>query len=654
MDALAGYSSDDSDVAEQSAPKLVKTRRTPTSTEPLEYDPSDAFGLSSLKAQQASTSHNTPQPPVDHSPRKSRASRKNNSTDAAATPSASTSTQASSSAVALAPKVIDNSSAAEALLMRPGDTTMHVNIPYADMTAPQLGPQNPFAPHTLGAQQNTVTGHVESTAVSDFDFRNQQRTFHIYGYARDPSLAGSSQYVGDQRAAAMMGGASAADVRAAKGAVYRGAGAEKARKKKRDGTVGDPGVVDGEGAYVGPWAKWKGDENVAVQLLGEDSSVGPTQQELKAAQAKADAREKDKLRAEQERKKAEEEEPEKVTEKSIFHGKSMYDYQGRTYMHVPTDVDVNLSSEPGEQQCFLPKTCIHTFRGHTKGISTVKLLPGSGHLLLSASLDTTVKLWDVYHDRACLRTFMGHTQGVRDVAFSPDGRRFLSTSYDRHIKLWDTETGACLSTFTPGSTANCLTFHPSQPDTFLAGMSDKKILQYHIPTSTITQEYTSHLGSINTLTFVDADRRFVSTSDDKTLRVWDYDIPVVVKYVADPGMHSMPSVSLSPSGKWLVAQSMDNTILAFAADGMKQNRKKVFKGHNVAGFGCEVGWSPDGRFVSSGDGKGDVCFWDWKSARLLKRLRGAHAEAVSSHVWLTRESSKVVTAGWDGLIKLWD
>ena len=45
----------------------------------------------------------------------------------------------------------------------------------------------------------------------------------------------------------------------------------------------------------------------------------------------------------------------------------------------------------------------------------------------------------------------------------------------------------------------------------------------------LAQEYDYHLAAVNTITFVDEGRRFVSTSDDKTIRVWDLGVPVQVR-----------------------------------------------------------------------------------------------------------------------------
>jgi len=67
----------------------------------------------------------------------------------------------------------------------------------------------------------------------------------------------------------------------------------------------------------------------------------------------------------------------------------------------------------------------------------------------------------------------------------------------------------------------------------------------------VTQEYDQHLGAVNTITFVDENRRFVTTSDDKTLRAWEFDIPVVIKYIAEPHMHSMPAVTLHPNSSYI-------------------------------------------------------------------------------------------------------
>ncbi|KAI6005105.1 pre-mRNA splicing factor [Pisolithus orientalis] len=521
------------------------------------------------------------------------------------------------------------------LVTRPTDTQMNVNIPYADMIMPLQGPENPFSDRNRFLNQNALAGHVEEQAMSDHAFKAQHLTHAVLGYSANPSMDPSAPaIVGSLDKARENGFATIDSLRTTR--------TQKRELKRKRKDKGDVDVVDGEGAYVGPWASWDDEQQVGFLDGVEEVPEGQTEEAEEPESSVP-------------RKKARPKRGAVGQEMSVFHGKSMTDYQGRTYMHAPLAEAPHLSNEAGSQETFIPKQCIHTWTGHTQGVSVIRLFPDTGHLLLSGSMDTKIKLWDIYTHGNCLRTFHGHVQAVKDVTFSNDGRRFLSCGYDRQMKLWDTETGQCLQRFSNGKTPYVVRFHPDddKQNIFLAGMSDKKIIQYDISSGEITQEYDQHLGPVNTITFVDENRRFVTTSDDKTIRAWDFDIPVVIKYIAEPHMHSMPAVTLHPSKKYFAAQSLDNQILVYSTDNFRQNRKKRFAGHSVAGYACQVGFSPDGKWISSGDSTGDVIFWDWKTGRIKSRLK-AHSKVVIAHEWLPHETSKVVTASWDGLIKLWD
>ena len=48
------------------------------------------------------------------------------------------------------------------------------------------------------------------------------------------------------------------------------------------------------------------------------------------------------------------------------------DYLGRSFLHAPQDVGVNLRSEEPPDKCFLPKKLLHTWEGHTKGTRTAR------------------------------------------------------------------------------------------------------------------------------------------------------------------------------------------------------------------------------------------------------------------------------------------
>lgn len=337
---------------------------------------------------------------------------------------------------------------------------------------------------------------------------------------------------------------------------------------------------------------------------------------------------------------------------SKWHGKpgTQRDYQGRSWIEPPRGQRPNT-----DHDYFIPKKCVHKWTGHTKAVSAIEFFPTHGHLLLSGSADTKVKVWDVYNHRRVKRTYMGHTAGVKDVGFASDGKRFVSCSYDKYSKVWDTETGKALGSFTTGQTPFCCKFHPRDSNVFVTGTKDRKIVAFDVRTGEVCQEYDHHLSAVNTVTFVEDGRRFVSTSDDKKILVWDWDTPVPIKYISDPAMHSVPAVTLHPSGDYFAGQSLDNTIVTYGVRAKyRQNRKKTFQGHVNAGYACQIGFSPNGRFIMSGDGEGKLWFWDWKSTKLFRKYKAHDAGPCIGAVWHPWETSKVATCGWDGMIKLWD
>jgi hypothetical protein len=45
-------------------------------------------------------------------------------------------------------------------------------------------------------------------------------------------------------------------------------------------------------------------------------------------------------------------------------------------------------------------------------------------------------------------------------------------------------------------------------------------------------------------------------------------------------------------------QSLDNQILVYSSENLRQTRKKRFAGHSVARYACQVVLSPDGKLMS--------------------------------------------------------
>ena len=108
-------------------------------------------------------------------------------------------------------------------------------------------------------------------------------------------------------------------------------------------------------------------------------------------------------------------------------------------------------------------------------------------------------MWDVYNKRNVKRTYapgspltfryMGHSAGVRWVDFGPDGTTFLSASFDRNVKLWDTETGKCLGNYSKGSVPFQAVWAPTDSNVFLSPCQDACIHQFDVRTGEVGAEW---------------------------------------------------------------------------------------------------------------------------------------------------------------------
>ncbi|RPB22262.1 WD40 repeat-like protein [Terfezia boudieri ATCC MYA-4762] len=93
--------------------------------------------------------------------------------------------------------------------------------------------------------------------------------------------------------------------------------------------------------------------------------------------------------------------------------------------------------------------------------------------ILTAALDSTVKLWDVETGR-CIRTLFGHVAGI--WALAADTLRVVSGAQDKMVKVWNMSTGKCERTITGHAAAvTCLALSDSR---LITGSEDCEARMY--------------------------------------------------------------------------------------------------------------------------------------------------------------------------------
>ncbi|KAI5674319.1 hypothetical protein M9H77_14683 [Catharanthus roseus] len=261
---------------------------------------------------------------------------------------------------------------------------------------------------------------------------------------------------------------------------------------------------------------------------------------------------------------------------------------------------------------------------HDDSVWTATWVPGtdgSPPLLLTGSLDETVRLWDP-NNLSCLQTNTGHCLGVVSVAAHPSGRIAASASIDSFIRVFDVSTNKTIATLeAPPSEVWQLKFSPDGTTLAAAGGGSASVKLWD----------TAEWQLIATLSIP---RPEASKPSDKSSNK---------KFVL--------SVAWSPNGRQIACGSMDGTISIF--DVARAKFLYHLEGHCMPVR--SLVYSPayqDQRVLFSASDDGYVHVYDADGKTLITSMSG-HASWVLS-VDVSHDGTALATGSSDKTVRLWD
>jgi WD40 repeat protein len=312
---------------------------------------------------------------------------------------------------------------------------------------------------------------------------------------------------------------------------------------------------------------------------------------------------------------------------------------------------------------------LHSLKGHKQIVLCVAYSPDGKRFVSggagAANVPVEVKVWDADKGIEIL-SLKGQTGEVYSVAYSPDGKRIVSAGSDKMLKVWDADAGGVVLS---------LKGHPNE----IAGFSraafspDSKHIVSTEAFGTLTMwdantgaelfSLKAHSQCYN-VAFSPDGKRIVSGGADGTLKVWDAGTGAELLSL-EGETKSIGGLAYSPDGKRIVSGSGNNGQLAGGRDvqpgpGMA-GELKVWdadtgvellspKGHTHAVKG--VAYSPDGKRIVSASWDHTVKMWDARTGTETLTLKG-HTNRVSA-VAFSPNGKRILTGSWDKTLMVWD
>ena len=246
---------------------------------------------------------------------------------------------------------------------------------------------------------------------------------------------------------------------------------------------------------------------------------------------------------------------------------------------------------------FVPATNPATYATFTPDERYVLVANGATSLLMDPQTDQVVQ------------TFTGHAANITRAAFSPNGQRLATASLDGTVRLWDVATGAQLQLYAVSGRVYDVEIAPDGR-TLLTGSSSGLAQLWDLDTGQEVQRFVSNGSSVTSAIFTPNGQALMTGSQDGAIRLWDRHVTAEPRVLADQ-MEWITGLALSPDGREVVASGSDPVVST--RDLLSGQVNKFLYGNGAAVLG--VAWSPDGQTVLTSGADGTASVWDAPSGR---------------------------------------
>ena len=245
-----------------------------------------------------------------------------------------------------------------------------------------------------------------------------------------------------------------------------------------------------------------------------------------------------------------------------------------------------------------------------------------------------------------LREFKAHDTEVNGVAFTDDGRSFVSVSHDATLKIWNATAGT-LQRMIPldNRLVSSLAVTGRRA---LTGHADGSIALYDLDRGERVGQFKRNDAEVWSVAFLGNADRFAAASHDYTTAVWDANVMTAPQFTLEGHESAAQAVAYSSAGPWIATGSADKTVRMFDADSHELVR--VYKG--AKDFVTALAFSPDGKSLAIASLDGRICIYSTSSQRLTKQLSG-HKSRIGALAF-SPDGAILASAADEGIVRLWD